>query len=379
MFRAEMRHMKNDAKDTTEAAVGKLKDILVINPGSTSTKVTVFTEENTKKLIEENVNHNGQTLLGFPTVASQLEYRKDVILSLLKTEGYDLGNLSAIVGRGGMLFGLNGGGYLVDETLYNAMADDNLPQHASSLGALLAYSIGHPLGLPAFIYDSTMGTNLMDIAKITGIAELEKYGAIHMLNSRAQAIEYAQSQGKDYKELNLIICHLGGGISANAMKNGQAIDVSSYDDGAMAPERSGGVPLLLYNKLCFDGKHTKEDMEKLIAGEGGLYSYLGTKDCREVEKAIKAGDAYAKLIYEAMAFQTAKAIAGLSCALEGAVDVIILTGGAAYSEMLTGLIKKYCAHIAPVVIQPGEKEMVALANGALRMLKGEEKIQRYKG
>ena len=165
---------------------------------------------------------------------------------------------------------------------------------------------------------------------------------------------------------------MGGGITANAMHEGRVIDVAAYDDGPMAPERSGGVPLLLFNKLCFDGKHTEEDMEKLIAGKGGIYSYLGTKDCREVEKMIDKGDSYAEMIYEAMAFQVAKSIAGLSCALEGKVDVIILTGGVAYSTRLTDNIKKYCGHIAHIEVMPGEREMEALANGTLRMLKGEE-------
>lgn len=329
-------------KEETEPDI---RDILVINPGSTTTKITIFTKENKKILIDESIVHDQSSLSKFPTVSSQLEYRKDVVLRYLTIEGYDLNSLSAVVGRGGMLYGLKGGGYEVNDKLYRAMEDDSLPQHASSLGALLAYVIASPLSIPAFIYDSTMGTDLTDIAKITGMAQLERYGAIHMLNSRAMAIEYAKLQGRDYRELNYIICHMGGGISVNAMKDGKAIDVASYDDGPMAPERSGGIPLLLYNRLCFDGQHTRADMEKLIAGEGGLYSYLGTKDCREVEKMIKSGDTRAKTVYEAMAYQTAKAIAGLSCALEGNVDVIILTGGAAYSKLLTSTVKKYCGHI----------------------------------
>lgn len=356
-----------DAKD--------IKDILVVNPGSTSTKITIFTNDNKDIAYEENVIHDEQKILEFPTVASQKNYRKEMILDLLDKAGYDLKNITAVVGRGGMLFGLEGGGYQINEKMYNKMASPELPQHASSLGALLAYSIAEPLGIPSYIYDSTMGCDLLDIAKITGISEIEKYGATHLLNSRAMAISYAKSKGRDYKDMNFINCHMGGGTTANAMRHGKVIDVAAYDDGPMAPERSGGVPLLLFNKLCFDGKHTEEDMEKLIAGKGGLYSYLGTKDCRDVEKMIDDGDHYAAMIYEAMAFQVAKSIAGLSCALEGKVDVIILTGGVAYSERLTDEIKKYCGHIAPIEVMPGEKEMEALANGTLRMLKGEEETK----
>jgi len=352
--------------------VKDIKDILVVNPGSTSTKITIFTHENKDIVFEETVVHDEQKILEFPTVASQKNYRKEMILDLLKKDNYNLDNLTAVVGRGGMLFGLQGGGYKINAKMYNKMASPELPQHASSLGALLAYSIAEPLGLPSYIYDSTMGCDMLEVAKVTGIAEIEKYGATHLLNSRAQAIKYAESQGRDYKTMNFINCHMGGGITANAMHEGRVIDVAAYDDGPMAPERSGGVPLLLFNKLCFDGKHTEEDMEKLIAGKGGIYSYLGTKDCREVEKMIDKGDSYAEMIYEAMAFQVAKSIAGLSCALEGKVDVIILTGGVAYSTRLTDNIKKYCGHIAHIEVMPGEREMEALANGTLRMLKGEE-------
>ena len=352
--------------------VKEIKDILVVNPGSTSTKIVIFTNDNKDVAFEEEIVHDEQKILEFPTVASQKNYRKEMILDLLEKDGYDLKNLTAVVGRGGMLFGLEGGGYKINQKMYNKMASPELPQHASSLGALLAFSIAEPLKIPSYIYDSTMGCDLLDIAKITGISEIEKYGATHLLNSRAQAIRYAKEHDKDYKDLNFINCHMGGGITANAMHQGRVIDVAAYDDGPMAPERSGGVPLILFKQLCFDGKHTEADMDKLIAGKGGLYSYLGTKDCREVEKMIDDGDSYAEMIYEAMAFQVAKSIAGLSCALEGKVDVIILTGGVAHSKRLTDNIKKYCGHIAPIEVMAGEREMSALADGTLRMLKGEE-------
>lgn len=354
-----------------------LKDILVINPGSTSTKIAVFTNQNQNLLFEENIVHDEEIILSFSNVASQREYRKEMIMSMLETEGYDLANLSAVVGRGGMVYELAGGGYRINDKLCDKLASPQIPQHASSLGGLLAYMIAKPLSLPAYIYDSTMGCDLLDIVKLTGIAGIEKYGATHLLNSRAQAIKYASSVGRDYRNMKLIVCHMGGGITANAWKDGKVIDTAAYDDGPMAPERSGGVPLLLFKKLCFDGRHTEKDMEDLISGKGGLYSYLGTKDCREVERRIKSGDTYAGLIYEAMALQVAKSVAGLSCVLKGKVDVIILTGGIARSTMLTDMIADYCGHIAKIEVMAGESEMEALADGALRMLKGEEAAKEY--
>jgi len=354
-----------------------IKDILVINPGSTSTKLAVFTDGGSRIAFETNIVHAEEEINGFPNIGAQRGYRTETVMDFLRSNHYDMENLSAVVGRGGMAPELNGGGYLVNEKLCERMASPDIPQHASSLGAMIAYEIANPLGLPAYIYDSTMGYELLDIAKITGIAEVERHGAIHLLNSRAQAIRYYKEAGAEYRDKQFIVCHMGGGITASAWQGGKVIDVSSYDDGPMAPERSGGIPLLLFKQLCFDGKHTEADMEKLISGRGGLYSYLGTKDCREVERMIADGDDYAKTVYEGMALQIAKAVAGISCTLEGQVDVIILTGGIAHSKMLTGMIQDYCQHIAPIQVLAGESELEALAGGAVRMMLGEEDAQIY--
>ena len=355
----------------------KIKDVLVINPGSTSTKIAVYTDEGREVVFETNIVHDEAKINDFPNVAAQRVYRTETVLDFLKSTDYDMSQLSAVVGRGGMVPELEGGGYKVNERLCTRMASADIPQHASSLGALIAYGIARPLGLPAYIYDSTMGYDLLDIAKITGIAEVERHGGIHLLNSRAQAIKYFAAKEQDYRNKQFIVCHMGGGITANAWKAGKVVDVSSYDDGPMAPERSGGIPLLLFKKLCFDGKHTEEDIDKLISGRGGLFSYLGTKDCREVERMIADGDHYAKMVYEAMVLQIAKAIAGLSCTLKGRVDVIILTGGIAHSHKLTSMIREYCEHIAEIVVMPGESELEALAQGAVRMMLGEEEVKEY--
>jgi len=353
----------------------EIKDILVINPGSTSTKIAVFSNLNKEVILENEISHDAQNLRRYSTLSDQEDFRKKVILDVLSEADYDVHQLSAVVGRGGMIRDFQGGGYRINEELIKRISSPYIPQHASNLGALLAHSIAEPLGIDSFIYDATMGFELMDIAKISGISEIERFGSIHLLNTRAQAIKYAKTHGKDYREINYLNCHMGGGITINAMKNGKVIDIASYDEGPMAPERSGGIPLLQFKELCFDGKHSEEEIDSLIAGNGGIYSYLGTKDCREVEKMIADGDTHAEVIYEAMAYQIAKSIAALSCAFQGDVDVIILTGGIAHSDNLVGRIRKYCEHIAPIEVMPGESEMSALADGALRMLAGEEDIK----
>ena len=257
------------------------------------------------------------------------------------------------------------------------MKDPKNPPHASSMGAQLAFDIAEPLGIPSFIYDSTMGCELNDVAKVSGLAEIERYGCCHVLNARAQAMNYAATVGKNYKDLRLLVCHMGGGITVSAHEDAKIIDVSSYDDGPMSPERTGGIPLVLWTKLCFSGKYTEEEVEKLIAGRGGLVSYLGTTDCREVEAMIEDGDKRAATVYEAMAYQVAKSIAQMSVALKGKVDAVILTGGAAHSKKLPSMIKDYAGHIAPFVLMPGENELEALAGGATRIMRGEEEGREY--
>ena len=348
----------------------EMTDVLAINPGSTTTKIGLF--RNLEPIFEETLTHDPDMILGFGDLKGQLPYRSKLIRDMLSQRGYDLRRLKATVGRGGMVVGLKGGGYLVNEALCEAMMSPKNPQHASSLGALLAFDIAKPLGIPAFIYDSTMGCELSDIAKISGVAELERYGCYHVLNSRAQAISYSQKIGKKYKDLNLLVCHMGGGISVSAHKDGKIIDGVSYDDGQMSPERSGGIALELWTSLCFSGKYTEAQMKKLISGKGGLYSYLGVTDCREVEKMIEKGDEKAKVVYEAMAYQVAKGIAQVSVALKGQVDGIILTGGAAHSKLLTEMIREYAGHIGEFIIMPGEEELEALVKGTERILSCQE-------
>ena len=353
----------------------KKTDILVINPGSTTTKIGVF--RNLEPLFEETVTHDPDKLLAYGSIGAQLPYRSQLIKEFIAEKNYDMNCLKAVVGRGGMVIGLKGGGYRVNPALCEAMKSPDNPQHASSLGALISYDIAEQLGIPSFIYDSTMGCELSNVAKVSGFAELERYGCYHVLNSRAQAMNYAQSIGKKYEDLNLIVCHMGGGISASAHKGGRIIDGVSYDDGPMSPERTGGIPLLLWTNLCFSGKYTKEELDKIICGKGGLYSYLGVTDCREVEKLIDAGDSKAAEVYEAMAYQVAKGIAQTAVALKGKVDAVILTGGAAHSKRLIGMIKDYAGFIGEFAIMPGEDELLALAKGVDRIMEGKENANVY--
>ncbi len=350
-------------------------DILVINPGSTTTKIAVF--QDLKLLFDATITHDPEKLKEMGDIFGQMDFREGLIKDTLKSHDYDVKNLAAAVGRGGMIIGLHGGGYRVTPKLCEAMRNPDNPPHASSLGAELAYRIAEPMGKPSFIYDSTMGCELSDVAKVTGLEGIERYGCCHVLNSRAQAMNFADSQNKDYSSMDLIVAHLGGGISVSAHHNGMIIDDSTYDNGPMAPERTGGIPLILWTRLCFSGKYDEKEMEKFISGRGGLVSYLGVTDCREVEKMISEGNKKAKLVYEAMAYQVAKGIAEMSVALKGNVDAVILTGGAAHSKLLTDMIQNYAGHIGKFVVMAGEDELLALAAGADRILKGEEEARVY--
>lgn len=367
-------------------------DILAINPGSTSTKVGVFRVENgdgapagagdskgtsVRELFVETINHNPNHLLAYETLEAQLPYRQEVIKSVLDDNNYKMERLQAVVGRGGQLPGLKSGGYQVNPQFCQDMMSPKNVQHASNMGAPLAYGIAAPLGIPSFIYDSTRGCELTEVAKISGLEELVRYGNCHVLNARAQAINYGRQINKEYKELNLVVCHMGGGITVSAHRDGKIIDDSSYDEGPMSPERTGGVQLTSWTKLCFSGKYTEEEMQKLICGKGGIYSYLGVTDCRQVEKMIEEGNQRAKLVYETMAYQVAKSIAAMTVALKGQVDAIILTGGAAHSKLLTDMIQQYAGHLGAFVIMAGEDELAALAGGAARILAGEEAANLY--
>ena len=349
---------------------------LIINPGSTSTKLALY--EDKEKIVQENVEHDAAQMQQFDSIADQIPFRMGIIRDFMARNSIQEKDLSAVMGRGGLVFGLKTGGYEVNDDLCEALVNDRLSQpHASNLGGLLARELARPLGIPAYIYDAVTGGELTEVAKITGIRDIERRSFCHVLNSRAMAIRYAQENGLDYNKLNLIVAHLGGGISASVHAQGRIIDSIGDDDGQFSPERSGSVPSLELIRLCFSGDYTKADMVKKVRGKGGLFAHLGTSDCRVIEKMIKDGDQHADLVFQAQAYQIAKGIGLLSIVLKGKCDAIILTGGVARSQMLTDRIKEYVSFIAPVAVLPGENEMEALALGGLRLLSGEETAQIY--
>lgn len=349
---------------------------LIINPGSTTTKLALY--EDKEKVVQENVEHDAAQMQQFDSIADQIPFRMGIIRDFMVRNSIQEKDLSAVMGRGGLVFGLKTGGYEVNDDLCEALVNDRLSQpHASNLGGLLARELARPLGIPAYIYDAVTGGELTEVAKITGIRDIERRSFCHVLNSRAMAIRYAQENGLDYNKLNLIVAHLGGGISASVHAQGRIIDSIGDDDGQFSPERSGSVPSLELIRLCFSGDYTKADMVKKVRGKGGLFAHLGTSDCRVIEKMIKDGDQHADLVFQAQAYQIAKGIGLLSIVLKGKCDAIILTGGVARSQMLTDRIKEYVSFIAPVAVLPGENEMEALALGGLRLLSGEETARQY--
>lgn len=349
--------------------------ILSINPGSTSTKIALYENEN--EVFCKTLNHSAEEIDKYKNVQDQYQMRKEAVLSFLKENGYEISELSAVVGRGGMVPSVESGAYAVNELMVGRLKDNPVVEHASNLGALIAYEIAGAIGVSAYIYDSVRVDELNDIARISGMPDIPRTSTSHALNSRAMAIKTAKKYGMDYSEANIIVAHLGGGISLSVHEKGRMADIIADDEGPFSPERAGRVPCKALIDLCFSGKYDKKTMNKRLRGNGGLKAYLNTVDAREVEDSIRSGDENARLIYEAMAYQIAKGIGELATVVEGDVDFIVITGGIAYSEMITSMIKKRVRFIAPVEIMPGENEMESLSLGILRVLRGEEKAKEY--
>jgi butyrate kinase len=349
--------------------------ILAINPGSTSTKIALFEDE--KELFCETLDHSIEELAKYDHVQEQFKMRKAVVVKALEEKEFDIQKLSAVVGRGGMLPPVKSGAYRVNEKMVDFLANRPVIEHASNLGALIAYELAESVNIPSYIYDSVRVDELKPIARVSGMPEVPRTSTVHALNSRAMAMKAAQMHGKKYTDVNCIVAHLGGGISLSVHEKGQMVDIMSDDEGPFSPERSGRVPCKPLIDLCFSGKYDHRTLGKMLRGNGGLKAYLNTVDARDVEKMIEEGNEDAKLIYEAMAYQVAKGIGELATVVSGNVDFIVLTGGIAYSKMLTGWIIKRVEFIAPIALLPGENEMVSLAGGALRVLKGIEDAREY--
>lgn len=349
--------------------------ILAINPGSTSTKIALYEDE--KEILVSTLDHASEEIEMYEKIVDQFQMRKEVVLSFLKENGYDVNTLNAVVGRGGMLPPVKSGAYIVNDLMVDRLTNMPIVEHASNLGALIAYEIAGQVKIPAYIYDSVKVDELSDVARISGMPLLPRTSTSHVLNSRAMAMKAAKKYNKSYSDMNLIVTHMGGGVSVNVHEKGQMIDMIPDDEGPFSPERSGRVQQRALIDLCFSGKYSYKEIKKMQSGNGGLKAYLNTVDAREVEKMINEGNEEAKIVYKAMAYQIAKGIGELSTVLKGKVDAIILTGGIAYSKMMTGWIKERVEFIAPVEIMPGENEMESLSLGVLRVLRGEEKAREY--
>lgn len=350
---------------------------LIINPGSTSTKIAVFEDET--MLFEETLRHSTEEIAQYDTIYSQKDFRKQVILDILKEKNFDLSTLDVCVGRGGMLKPIPGGTYAVSDTLLEDLKIGKQGQHASNLGGILAREIGDEQGVPSYIVDPVVVDELEPIARLSGVPSLPRRSVFHALNQRAVAKRYAKDNGVSYESLNLIVVHMGGGVSVGAHTDGRIVDVNNALDGegAFSPERAGGVPSGDLVKLCFSGEYTQAQVMKMLVGNAGFNAYVGTNDARDVMKLANEGDENAALVLDAFVYQVAKDIGAASTVLKGKVDQILLTGGIAYSEPLMARIKERAGFIADFTVYPGEDELLALTQGALRVLNGEEEAKEY--
>ncbi len=357
--------------------MGKTKKILVINLGSTSTKVAVYESE--KVLLAESVSHPPEELKQFQTFIDQYDLRKNAILEVVAKHGMTLDQFDAIASRGAQMKPVPGGIYEITPPMLEDMKSGKFGMHACVCGGMVAYNFGKELNIPALTVDPPVVDELSPYARYSGIPQIKRDSAFHALNQKATARKIAARLGKGYDEVNLIVIHLGGGISVGAHRKGLVVDVNNalYGDGPFSPERSGGLPVGELINLCFSGEYTKEQVLRLIQGGGGLMAYLGTTSGLEVEKRIREGDAVAAEVFEAMIYQVAKEIGACAAVLEGNVDAITLTGSLAYSQRLVDSLTQKISFIAPIHLDPGENEMDALAAGTMRYFNGKEQLRIY--
>jgi butyrate kinase len=346
--------------------------ILAINPGSTSTKISVFKDND--EIFTETIRHSSEDIQQFKKIIDQFEFRKNIIEKILNENHLLDEELDAVVGRGGLLRPLSGGTYLIGEAILRDLRAGVSGEHASNLGGIIAHEIGEDFNIPSYIVDPVVVDEFEPVARISGIPEIERKSIFHALNQKAVARSYAKEIKKPYNKLNLIVVHMGGGITIGSHKNGRVIDVTNALDGEgpLSSERSGALPAGDIIKMCFEKKYDQDFIKKRLVGKGGAVAYLGTNSIIEVLDHIEKGDKKAELILNAMIYQISKEIGAFSTVLKGKVDAIILTGGMAYSEKIIDLIKERVDFIAPIKVYPGEHEMSALAQGALRILKKEE-------
>lgn len=354
------------------------KKILVINPGSTSTKIAVY--EGEKPVFLKNLHHGNEELGKLTSVEDQFKFRKDLIIYEITNAGISVNDLDLVVARGGLLKPIESGIYEVNDRMISDLVNAER-QHASNLGALIAHEISKTKqGLKSYIADPVVVDELDDIARYSGHPKFSRISIFHALNQKAVARSFAQSLGKKYEDLNLIIVHMGGGISVGAHCKGKVIDVNQALDGEgpFSPERSGTLPMGDVIKAAFSGNYTQEEMQKMIVGNGGMSAYAGTNDAYKLELAAIDGDKDAENLYKAMAYQIAKEVGAMAAVLKGDIDGIILTGGLAKSDYLNNFIKERISFLANVIVFPGEDEMRSLAMNGILLMKGEINNKVYK-
>jgi butyrate kinase len=352
--------------------------LIVINPGSVSTKFAVYEDE--RALFVVNLRHTEQELAQFngKSILEQKDFRLALIEHELHQRGISPTQFAAAVGRGGLLRPVASGTYRVNENMLQELRRAERGQHASNLGAFLAQAIAERGSIPAFIVDPVSVDEWPEKARLSGSALMERQCLSHALNTKAVAKRFAREKGRRYEDLHLIVAHIGSGISVSAHEHGRMVDVTnSREEGAFSTERAGTVPCMKLTELCFSGRFTEKQIETVLFREGGLYSYLGTKDLEEVERRIAAGDSRAALVFEAMVYQLAKEVGAMSAALRGRVDAVLVTGGMANSKKLVANLRSHIYWIAPLHVYAGEDELQALAEGALRVLRGEEVAHEY--
>jgi len=352
------------------------KTILAINPGSTSTKLAVF--RNDQKLFDASLSHSAEELGQFERINDQRDFRTRIVMDFLEENDFDVHELTAVVGRGGLLPPMESGTYNVNNAMLDYLRNTNW-EHASNLGAMIADAIARPMDIPAFIVDPVVVDEMDDLARVTGLPEIKRVSIFHALNQKAAAREAAEKIGKAYTDCNLIVAHMGGGISIGAHRKGRVMDVNNAlnGDGPFSPERAGSVPTWPLIEWVLSGKLSEGEMKKRITGQGGVVAHLGTNDMREVEKRVDEKDPEAEFILRAMAYAIAKQIGSMATALSGDLDAIVMTGGIAYDKRLVGWIRERIEFLAPIIVLPGEDEMRSLVLGGLRVLNGEESAMEW--
>ncbi len=353
------------------------KYVLAVNPGSTSTKIAVY--ENLDPLFIQNIAHHKKDLEKFKNINEQYEYRKNNILKTLVDKKFGLDRLSAVVARGGLMKPIEGGVYVINQRMIDDLMAGVSGKHASNLAAVIAYGISWDLNIPSYVVDPPVIDEFTSLAKLTGMPEIKRRSMLHALNIRAVARREAAKMNKKLEDLNLIVAHLGGGVSIAALERAKITDgTNALYEGPLTPERAGALPTGDLMDAIFSGKYkTKEELYSKLIGKSGFVAYLNTNSAKEVGELYAQDNPTAKLVFEGMAYQTAKYIAEMAAVLKGKVDAVIITGGMAYSKELTGLISERVAFIAPVILHPGEDEMRALAEGCLRVLDGAEQPKTY--